>query len=44
MLDSARRKMPVPPLARWLLGPGIVATLAANMAHGLAHGSSGAVV
>src|SRR6201993_5306319 len=34
MLDSARRKVPVPPLARWLLGLGIVATLAANVAHG----------
>jgi hypothetical protein len=32
MLDSARRKLPVPALARWLLGLGIVATLAANVA------------
>src|SRR5580693_3417480 len=30
MLDSARRKVPVPMLARWLLGLGIAATLAAN--------------
>ena len=30
MLDSARRKVPVPPLARWLLGLGITTTLAAN--------------
>jgi Protein of unknown function (DUF2637) len=30
MLDSARRKTPVPALARWLLGLGIAATLAAN--------------
>jgi hypothetical protein len=44
MLDSARRKVPVPPLARWLLGLGIAATLAANVAHGLGHGTSGAVV
>jgi Protein of unknown function (DUF2637) len=44
MLDSARRKVPVPPLARWLLGLGIAATLAANVAHGLGHGPSGAVV
>jgi hypothetical protein len=44
MLDSARRKAPVPPLARWLLGLGIAATLAANVAHGLGHGLSGAVV
>jgi hypothetical protein len=34
MLDSARRKTPVPALARWLLGLGIAATLAANVAHG----------
>jgi hypothetical protein len=34
MLDSARRKVPVPPLARWLLGLGITATLAASVAHG----------
>jgi hypothetical protein len=44
MLDSARRKMPVPALARWLLGLGIVATLAANVAHGLGHGPVGAAV
>jgi len=40
MLDSARRKVRVPPLARWLLGLGIAATLAANVAHGLGHGRS----
>jgi uncharacterized protein DUF2637 len=33
MLDSARRKAPVPGLARWLLGLGIAATLAANVTH-----------
>jgi len=44
MLDSARRKTPVPALARWLLGLGIAATLAANVAHGLGHGPSGAAV
>jgi hypothetical protein len=44
MLDPARRKVPVPPLARWLLGLGIAATLAANVARGLGHGPSGAVV
>ena len=42
MLDSARRKMPVPALARWLLGVGIAATLAANIAQGLGHGLAGA--
>jgi len=44
MLDSARRKTPVPMLARWLLGLGIAATLAANVAHGLGHGVVGAAV
>jgi hypothetical protein len=44
MLDSARRKMPVPALARWLLGLGIAATLAANVAHGLGQGPIGAAV
>ena len=43
MLDCARRKVPVPALARWLLGLGITATLAANVAHGLGHGLTGAV-
>src|SRR4051812_36997172 len=44
MLDSARRGAPVPALARWLLGLGIAATLAANVAHGLGHGPVGAAV
>ena len=44
MLDSARRKTPVPALARWLLGLGIAATPAANVAHGLGHGLIGAAV
>jgi hypothetical protein len=44
MLDSARRGVPVPSLARWLLGLGIAATLAANVAHGLGHGPIGAAV
>ena len=39
MLDSARRKAAVPALARWLLGLGIAASLAANVAHGLGHGA-----
>src|ERR1700733_10744193 len=34
----------VPALARWLLGLGIAATLAANVAHGLGHGPVGAAV
>jgi Protein of unknown function (DUF2637) len=44
MLDSARRGAPVPSLSRWLLGLGIAATLAANVAHGLGHGPVGAAV
>jgi hypothetical protein len=44
MLDSARRDVPLPVLARWLLGMGIIATLAANVAHGLGHGIIGAAV
>ena len=44
MLDSARREARVPALARWLLGLGIAATLAANVAHGLGHGPAGAAV
>jgi hypothetical protein len=44
VLDSARRRVPVPALARWLLGLGIAATLAANVAPGLGHGPAGAVV
>ena len=44
MLDSVRRSVRVPTLARWLLGLGITATLAANIAHGLGHGLTGATV
>lgn len=44
MLDSARRKTSVPALARWLLGLGVAATLAANVAHGLGEGLIGAAV
>src|SRR6516165_7993243 len=44
MLDSARRQTRVPGLARWLLGLGIAATLAANVAHGPGHGLIGAAV
>jgi len=36
--------MPVPALARWLLGLGIAATLAATVAYGLSHGLTGVAV
>ena len=44
MLDSERCATQVPALARWLLGLGIAATLAANVAHCLGHGLTGAAV
>lgn len=44
ILDASRRNQPVPPLARWCLGAGIVATIGANLAHGLGHGPIGALV
>jgi hypothetical protein len=43
-LTPRARKALVPALARWLLGLGIAATLAANVAHGLGHGLTGATV
>ena len=44
ILDANRRNRPVPPLARWCLGAGILATIGANLAHGLGHGPIGALV
>jgi len=44
VLYAARRRVPVPSLARWLLALGIAATLTANMAQGWSHGPVGAVV
>ena len=44
VLYAARHRVPVPSLARWLLGLGIVATLTANMAQGWSHGLVGPVV
>jgi Protein of unknown function (DUF2637) len=44
ILDANRRNRPVPPLARWCLGAGILATVGANLAHGLGHGPIGALV
>jgi hypothetical protein len=44
VLYAARHRVPVPCLARCLLGLGIAATLTANMAQGWSHGLVGAVV
>jgi hypothetical protein len=44
VLYAARHWVPVPSLARWLLGLGTAATLTANMAQGWSHGPVGAVV
>ena len=40
VLYAARHRLPVPGLARWLLALGILATLAANVAHGGPTGQS----
>jgi len=42
VLYAARHRLAVPALARWLLALGIVATLAANVAHGWPDGPVGA--
>jgi hypothetical protein len=44
VLDASRRNQRVPRLAQWSLGVGIVATVGANLAHGLGHGTVGALV
>jgi uncharacterized protein DUF2637 len=44
VLDASRRHQHVPPLALWSLGAGIVATVGANLTHGLGHGPIGALV
>lgn len=44
ILDSSRRERPAPPLARWSLAEGIVATVGANVAHGASYGLIGAIV
>lgn len=38
ILDANRRNQPAPALARWCLAAGILATIGANLAHGLGHG------
>lgn len=44
ILDANRRHQPVPALAKWSLGVGIVATIGANLAHGIGHGPTSALV
>jgi hypothetical protein len=44
VLYAAQHRLPVPPLARWLLALGIAATLTANMTQGWSHGPVGAAV
>jgi hypothetical protein len=44
VLYAARHRLAVPALARWLLALGIVATMAANVAHGWPGGPIGAAV
>ncbi len=44
VLDASRRGQRVPRLAAWSLGVGIVATLGANLAHGIGHGPVGALI
>jgi hypothetical protein len=44
VLDASRRNQRVPRLALWSLSAGIVATVGANLAHGLGHGPIGALV
>ncbi len=41
---ARRRNQPVPRLAVWSLGAGIVATVGANLTHGVGHGPVGALV
>jgi hypothetical protein len=43
VLDASRRGQPVPRLAAWSLGAGIVATVGANLADGVARGPVGAL-
>ena len=44
VLYAARRRVPVPSLARWLLAVGVAATLTVNVAQGWSHGLVGAAV
>ena len=44
VLDASRRGQPIPRPAACNLGTGIVATVGANLAHGVEHGPVGALV
>jgi hypothetical protein len=44
ILYTARHRLPVPRLARWMLALGIAASLAVNVAQGWSHGLAGAVI
>jgi hypothetical protein len=44
VLNASRQNQPVPRLAAWSLGAGIMATVGANLAHGVGHGPVGALV
>ncbi|GAA0986676.1 hypothetical protein GCM10009555_064600 [Acrocarpospora macrocephala] len=44
ILNASRRNQRVPVLAKWSLGVGVVATIGANVAHGVNHGIVGALV
>lgn len=44
LLGAARRRLPRPVLAQWMLGLGVAATIAANVAYGAAYGPLGAFI
>jgi uncharacterized protein DUF2637 len=44
LLHEARNRRPAPPLARFMLGLGVAATVAANVAYGAAFGWPGALI
>jgi len=44
LLDSARHREPAPPLAWWMLGAGIAATLGVNLVAGIPSGLLGSTI
>lgn len=44
ILDASRLHLPTPLLAHWCLDAGILATISANLAHGIGNGPIGALV